>query len=82
MHPYSKGLLESVPTLGGDPDADLFSIPGSPPDLAALPTGCAFAPRCTDHSARCDETWRVTLLIFCWRAVLVDKTAMARRESG
>ena len=55
MHPYTKGLLESVPTLAGDPDADLFSIPGSPPDLAALPTGCAFAPRCTDHTARCDE---------------------------
>ncbi len=46
QHPYTRGLLESVPTLTGDPDAELHSIDGQPPDLAALPSGCAFAPRC------------------------------------
>ena len=45
-HPYTKGLLASVPRLSGDPDAPLESIDGSPPDLADLPPGCAFAPRC------------------------------------
>ncbi|MFD4958850.1 dipeptide/oligopeptide/nickel ABC transporter permease/ATP-binding protein [Microbacterium sp. NPDC058389] len=44
-HPYSRGLLGSFPTLGGE-RRELTGIPGSPPDLRALPTGCSFAPRC------------------------------------
>jgi peptide/nickel transport system ATP-binding protein len=45
-HPYTSGLLRSVPTLTGDPDADLVPIAGSPPNLLAPPAGCAFHPRC------------------------------------
>ncbi|WP_194924652.1 ABC transporter ATP-binding protein [Catenulispora pinisilvae] len=45
-HPYTVGLLRSVPTLKGDPDADLTPIAGSPPDLLDPPPGCAFHPRC------------------------------------
>ena len=45
-HPYTWGLLSSVPSLHGDPDADLVPIPGNPPSLIARPTGCAFHPRC------------------------------------
>ncbi|WP_328474868.1 ABC transporter ATP-binding protein [Streptomyces sp. NBC_00448] len=45
QHPYSRGLLASFPTLGG-PKRELTGIPGSPPDLRRLPTGCAFRPRC------------------------------------
>ncbi len=52
-HPYTSGLLRSVPRLSGDPDAELDSIPGSPPDLAALPPGCSFAPRCGYGTERC-----------------------------
>ncbi|HEX4721794.1 MAG TPA: dipeptide/oligopeptide/nickel ABC transporter permease/ATP-binding protein [Pseudonocardiaceae bacterium] len=44
-HPYSQGLLASFPTLGG-PMRELTGIPGAPPDLRRLPTGCAFRPRC------------------------------------
>ena len=55
QHPYTQGLLASVPTLGGDPDAELYSIPGSPPDLAALGPGCAYGPRCNLHKKSCDE---------------------------
>jgi oligopeptide/dipeptide ABC transporter ATP-binding protein len=44
-HPYSQGLLASFPTLSG-PKRELNGIPGSPPDLRQLPTGCAFHPRC------------------------------------
>jgi oligopeptide transport system ATP-binding protein len=55
MHPYSLGLLASVPTLEGDPDGTLFSIPGQPPDLAALGPGCAFAPRCDLRTDRCER---------------------------
>lgn len=52
-HPYTRGLLRSVPRLSGDPNAELDSIPGSPPDLAALPPGCSFAPRCSFANERC-----------------------------
>jgi peptide/nickel transport system ATP-binding protein len=45
-HPYTAGLLASVPSLKGDADADLVPIPGSPPSLITPPAGCAFHPRC------------------------------------
>ena len=45
QHPYTRGLLAS--TVHGQPrDRDMDAIPGSPPDLRRLPTGCSFAPRC------------------------------------
>ena len=53
LHPYTKGLLASVPTLLGDPGDNLYSIPGSPPDLADLPAGCSFEPRCEIAVAGC-----------------------------
>ncbi|MEU5940695.1 ABC transporter ATP-binding protein [Micromonospora sp. NPDC047548] len=46
QHPYTWGLLSSVPSLHGDADADLVPIPGAPPSLINLPSGCAFHPRC------------------------------------
>ncbi|MBD3647591.1 MAG: ABC transporter ATP-binding protein [Pseudomonadales bacterium] len=45
-HPYTEGLMASVPTLDGNPGEPLKTIAGQPPDLANLPGGCAFAPRC------------------------------------
>jgi peptide/nickel transport system ATP-binding protein len=45
LHPYSKGLLSSFPALRGA-RRELAGIPGSPPDLAGMPTGCSFHPRC------------------------------------
>ena len=45
LHPYSDGLLHSFPALRG-PRRELTGIAGSPPDLRAMPTGCAFHPRC------------------------------------
>ena len=44
-HPYTNGLLNSFPKVRG-PRTTLTGIPGSPPDLRSLPTGCAFHPRC------------------------------------
>jgi peptide/nickel transport system ATP-binding protein len=44
-HPYSYGLLNSFPNLHG-PRRNMGGIPGSPPDLRAVPAGCAFNPRC------------------------------------
>ncbi len=45
-HPYTQSLLGSIPKLTQDPDIELFSIPGLPPDLTDPPPGCRFAPRC------------------------------------
>ncbi|MEO3822670.1 ABC transporter ATP-binding protein [Actinomadura sp. B10D3] len=53
-HPYTRGLLESLPTLDGDAD-DLTPIPGSPPSPGEIPRGCAFAPRCPLARDRCRE---------------------------
>jgi peptide/nickel transport system ATP-binding protein len=51
-HPYSLGLLSSFPPLHG-PHRDMTGIPGSPPDLRALPGGCVFHPRCRFAMDRC-----------------------------
>ncbi|MEE2037445.1 ABC transporter ATP-binding protein [Nocardiopsis sp. CT-R113] len=51
-HPYTRGLLASVPG-GGKRGEPLRFIPGSPPDLRAVPTGCAFRTRCPLARERC-----------------------------
>lgn len=51
-HPYSYGMLHSFPTLHG-PRRRMTGIPGSPPDLREVPTGCAFHPRCPMAFAPC-----------------------------
>lgn len=53
-HPYSYGLLNSFPTLHG-PRRRMTGIPGFPPDLRAVPSGCAFHPRCPCAFAACDK---------------------------
>ena len=53
QHPYTRGLLASIPRLDSDTSMPLEPIPGAPPDLAALPAGCAFAPRCRQAMTRC-----------------------------
>jgi oligopeptide transport system ATP-binding protein len=52
-HPYTIGLLRSVPRLDVPRKARLHPIDGQPPDLAHLPRGCAFAPRCPYAIVRC-----------------------------
>jgi len=47
QHPYAWGLLTSIPRLTGDPDKKLAAIPGTPPSLISVPSGCAFHPRCS-----------------------------------
>jgi oligopeptide transport system ATP-binding protein len=60
-HPYTRGLMASVPRLDGDTDRPLVPIDGQPPDLASLPPGCAFAARCRHAFDRCRHE-RPTLL--------------------
>jgi oligopeptide transport system ATP-binding protein len=52
-HPYTMGLLGSLPRLDDPPGAELTSILGLPPDLLALPKGCAFAARCGFRNEKC-----------------------------
>ncbi len=56
LHPYTKGLLDSIPSFNDD-KSELFSIPGIVPDLLARPKGCQFAKRCFNRSEKCDEQW-------------------------
>jgi peptide/nickel transport system ATP-binding protein len=53
-HPYTRGLLNSFPSLHG-PRRELAGIPGTPPDLSQLPPGCPFMPRCTFATEKCQE---------------------------
>jgi oligopeptide/dipeptide ABC transporter ATP-binding protein len=54
-HPYTLGLLRSVPRLDEPMRAKLDPIDGQPPDLTRLPPGCAFAPRCAYRIERCAQ---------------------------
>ena len=60
-HPYTWGLLKSIPTLSAPRDEQLVPIPGAPPSLIHRPSGCHFHPRCPyaqpDH-ARIDPDLR------------------------
>jgi peptide/nickel transport system ATP-binding protein len=54
QHPYTKGLLKSVPDLRGKKDR-LYSIPGTVPTPGSIHKGCRFAARCTEVFAECQE---------------------------
>jgi oligopeptide/dipeptide ABC transporter ATP-binding protein len=56
MHPYTRGLLNSVPTLHCDRSKPLRTIEGSVPSLTELPPGCSFEPRCGLRIPRCAES--------------------------
>jgi peptide/nickel transport system ATP-binding protein len=55
QHPYTWALFHAFPRIEGSRGERLRAIPGSPPDLGRLPTGCKFAPRCPFSVARCTE---------------------------
>jgi oligopeptide/dipeptide ABC transporter ATP-binding protein len=78
-HPYTLGLLHSVPRLDEPMRAKLDPIEGQPPDLTKLPPGCAFAPRCAFRVDRCAEVPPLTAigapghLSACWEAERLAK---------
>lgn len=84
QHPYTKGLLRSMPRLDDNRDEPLVPIPGSPPDVSRLGTGCAFAPRCPyvmkvcHHHSPPQTSVNEQHLASCW---LQDKRASKVRES-
>ena len=73
-HPYTLGLLGSLPRIDEAPGTKLISIPGLPPDLLALSEGCPFFVRCTYRIDRClkempplEETDSKNHFSACWR---------------
>ncbi|MCW3475529.1 ABC transporter ATP-binding protein [Limobrevibacterium gyesilva] len=56
LHPYTEGLLRSIPRVVRTPAAELPEIPGFVPAPGTLPAGCAFAPRCAYADAACHGT--------------------------
>lgn len=60
LHPYTHGLLNSIPRLDEKDQKRLPSIPGEVPDLISLPEGCNFSPRCRHADERC---WQVEPLL-------------------
>ena len=83
-HPYTLGLLHSVPRLDEPRRARLHPIDGQPPDLSRLPPGCAFAPRCSYRVARCDAESPVLTqagpgghVAACWESVRLVRKAAA-----
>ena len=74
-HPYTEGLLASVPKLDSDVSEKLKPIKGNPPDMSAVKAGCAFAPRCSCAMKICvreeppecelDETHKAS----CWQVI-------------
>ena len=53
LHPYTWGLLDSMPKLSSDSEEELKTIPGTPPDLRLTGTGCNFSNRCPYAEERC-----------------------------
>ena len=78
-HPYTAGLLAST-VLGAARGQWLEAIPGSPPDMTALPPGCTFAPRCRFAEPCCRETIPPEFAIASDRAVRCLRTAAGEIE--
>jgi oligopeptide transport system ATP-binding protein len=74
IHPYTRGLLASVPRLDAAQKEALVPIPGQPPDPSRLPSGCPFRPRCPVATARCATAYPETKTagegreVACWVA--------------
>ena len=64
-HPYTQALLRCLPDVGLR-GHELVEIGGQPPDLARLPVGCPFAPRCPERMAVCDEAFPPTVPVASW----------------
>jgi oligopeptide/dipeptide ABC transporter ATP-binding protein len=83
-HPYTLGLLNSVPRLDQVSGEKLIPIEGLPPDLGRLPPGCSFYPRCTFRVAKCKDEYPPLQLVAenhyaaCW----VDVTKGRPTDNG
>jgi peptide/nickel transport system ATP-binding protein len=85
-HPYTLGLLAST-VHGQSRDTQIEAIPGSPPDLRNLPSGCSFAPRCKFQISACSAAFPAGVEVAashtasCLRVAEVRRAAEARRAA-
>ncbi|MEQ2525893.1 ABC transporter ATP-binding protein [Robertmurraya yapensis] len=85
QHPYTKGLLNSVPRIDIE-DAELVPIAGTPPDLFAPPAGCPFVARCGYAMEVCDRIYPTQTLkgnehqVYCWLQDARAKTSFATKR--
>jgi len=86
-HPYTLGLLASVPRLDQPRGTKLIPIEGQPPDLAALDDGCAFRPRCRFATDRCAheipelETVAGEHRSACWNFATLEQQTLEQNKS-
>ena len=84
-HPYTLGLLRSLPNVARDSGERLYSIPGLPPDLDKRPKGCPFAPRCTFAKSECGDSFPPATqisddhVVYCWA---LDEVQASRAEGA
>jgi oligopeptide transport system ATP-binding protein len=65
QHPYTRGLIDSVPRLDRRNRERLFSIPGQPPNVIDLPPCCPFFPRCSEATDQCKTAYPEEIEISC-----------------
>ena len=91
VHPYTWGLIRSIPKPAGDEKESLTPIEGNPPSLVNLPAGCPFSPRCPYATERCrtempelhvTETGHYSRCHFSGEAAFVAKNAPASSRSA
>ena len=86
LHPYTSGLLASVPRLDQDDRAELVPIKGLPPHPSDLPPGCPFHPRCPRVMERCRRDYPAIVTIedgrwaACWDVVPIAETVGEARD--
>ena len=87
-HPYTIGLLNSVPRMDLPRGQKLIPIEGSPPDLTRLDDGCSYRPRCKWRIERCDKEYpplakvNETQFSACWRWDELDNVLQKMRQAS
>lgn len=88
LHPYSKGLLDSVPRMDGERGVPLNSIEGSIPRLNEVPNGCRFSPRCPFATEKCHDEmppleFRGSRQVACWHVdELLENESLSSNQKG
>lgn len=87
FHPYTQGLMRSVPTMEGERRSVLHTIPGTIPNLSQLPTGCRFHPRCPYASEKCVQEQPPLQVIggrevACWHVDQVTASSLSEGTPG
>lgn len=87
LHPYTKGLIKSIPRIDGDRTQKLYMIPGTVPSLSNIPKGCRFAPRCSFADEKCWndapilEVANTSQKVRCWHYEKIEKGEAVQHEA-